>query len=199
MALHAGFTFFWLQRVDPIAFMKMQMQDSGQWDKMPADQRAGDAGGPGNVFPLLRLHRRGRGAHRHPHLRGCAHLRLPLLLRGRGDLQAGTVPHRLDVRPRVPRGRPPDGPGAPPEGRLPGQPARGAPGQSDTPGGEGLGRTSPSTPSSPASTSSRSGTIGLLAIGFGLACRKPASSALWGVVAPWAVYVLGKSALAALF
>ncbi len=42
-------------------------------------------------------------------------------------------------------------------------------------------------------------TTGLMAVGFGLACRRPASSALWGVVVPWALYVLGKSALAALF
>ena len=41
--------------------------------------------------------------------------------------------------------------------------------------------------------------IGLLAIGFGLACRKPASSAVWGVAVPWALYVLVKSGLAALF
>jgi hypothetical protein len=38
----------------------------------------------------------------------------------------------------------------------------------------------------------------LLASGFGVAIRKPTSGALWGVVIPWAVYVLGKVGLAAL-
>lgn len=40
--------------------------------------------------------------------------------------------------------------------------------------------------------------IFLLATGFGLAIRKPASGALWGVVVPWALYVLGKVGLVAL-
>ena len=53
MALNAGFTFFWLQRVDPIAFMKMQMQESGQWDKMPADQRGGILEGQAKFFPYF--------------------------------------------------------------------------------------------------------------------------------------------------
>jgi hypothetical protein len=38
----------------------------------------------------------------------------------------------------------------------------------------------------------------LLAVGYGLASRRRTSSALWGVAAPWAIYVAGKVALAAL-
>jgi Yip1-like protein len=38
----------------------------------------------------------------------------------------------------------------------------------------------------------------LLASGFGLAIRKPTTAALWGVVIPWAIYVVGKVGLVAL-
>lgn len=41
--------------------------------------------------------------------------------------------------------------------------------------------------------------IALLAVGFGLASRKPFGSALWGVALPWLLYVLAKAALAGLF
>jgi hypothetical protein len=42
--------------------------------------------------------------------------------------------------------------------------------------------------------------IGLLAIGFGLAVRRPGGSALWGVVIPWLVLIVGsKVAFTALF
>ena len=41
--------------------------------------------------------------------------------------------------------------------------------------------------------------IALLAVGFGLASRKPLRSALWGVGLPWLLYVLAKAALAAKF
>ena len=41
--------------------------------------------------------------------------------------------------------------------------------------------------------------IALLSIGFGAVMRKPASSAAWAIVIPWACYVVGKVALAALF
>jgi hypothetical protein len=41
--------------------------------------------------------------------------------------------------------------------------------------------------------------IALLSIGFGAVIRKPASSAAWGIVIPWVIYVAGKTALAALF
>jgi hypothetical protein len=41
--------------------------------------------------------------------------------------------------------------------------------------------------------------IFLLALGFGIASRKPTSSALWGVVVPWLVIVAIKVGLSALF
>ena len=41
--------------------------------------------------------------------------------------------------------------------------------------------------------------IALLALGFGLASKKPFGSAVWGVALPWLVYVLGKAGLAGLF
>lgn len=41
--------------------------------------------------------------------------------------------------------------------------------------------------------------IALLALGFGLSARRGFGSAVWGVAVPWAVYVLAKSALSAVF
>lgn len=41
-------------------------------------------------------------------------------------------------------------------------------------------------------------TMFLLACGYGVAVRKPTSAALWGIVIPWAVWVLGKVGLAAI-
>lgn len=41
--------------------------------------------------------------------------------------------------------------------------------------------------------------MALLSIGFGAAVKKPASSAAIGIVVLWAVYVMGKAALAAIF
>ena len=41
--------------------------------------------------------------------------------------------------------------------------------------------------------------IALLAMGFGLASKKPFGSAVWGVALPWLVYVLGKAGMAAAF
>lgn len=39
----------------------------------------------------------------------------------------------------------------------------------------------------------------LLAVGFGVALRRPTGSALWGVVIPWAIFVAGAVALGSLF
>ncbi len=39
----------------------------------------------------------------------------------------------------------------------------------------------------------------LLAVGFGVAVRRPPSAALWGVVIPWAIFVAGAVALGSLF
>jgi hypothetical protein len=37
--LAAAFTGIWLQKMEPREFMKTQLQESGQWDKIPAEQR----------------------------------------------------------------------------------------------------------------------------------------------------------------
>jgi hypothetical protein len=41
--------------------------------------------------------------------------------------------------------------------------------------------------------------IGLLAVGFAVASRREVKKAMWGVAVPWALLVLGKVVLAALF
>ena len=41
--------------------------------------------------------------------------------------------------------------------------------------------------------------MALLSIGYGAAIRKPASSAVWAIVALWGAYVMGKVALSAVF
>ena len=39
LVLVLGFTGLWMSKVDPVEFMKTQFEESGQWDKLPADQR----------------------------------------------------------------------------------------------------------------------------------------------------------------
>src|SRR5512144_1556828 len=39
LVLVLGFTALWMGKVDPVEFMKTQLEESGQWDKIPADQR----------------------------------------------------------------------------------------------------------------------------------------------------------------
>ena len=41
--------------------------------------------------------------------------------------------------------------------------------------------------------------MALLAVGFGAAVKKPASSAAIGIVVLWGIYVMGKAAMAAIF
>jgi hypothetical protein len=41
LALALGFTGLWLSKVDPAEFVKAQLEESGQWDKIPAEQRDG--------------------------------------------------------------------------------------------------------------------------------------------------------------
>src|SRR5512143_3281505 len=41
VVLALGFTGLWLNKVDPAEFVKAQLEESGQWDKLPADQRDG--------------------------------------------------------------------------------------------------------------------------------------------------------------
>ncbi len=39
LVLVLGFTALWMSKVDPAVFVKTQLEESGQWDKIPADQR----------------------------------------------------------------------------------------------------------------------------------------------------------------
>jgi uncharacterized membrane protein len=39
LVLVLGFTGIWMSKIDPGEFMKMQLEESGQWDKIPAEQR----------------------------------------------------------------------------------------------------------------------------------------------------------------
>jgi hypothetical protein len=39
VALQIGFTGYWLQKVDAKEFLKAQMEESGQWEKIPAESR----------------------------------------------------------------------------------------------------------------------------------------------------------------
>jgi hypothetical protein len=39
LLLVLGFTGIWMSKVEPREFMKMQLEESGQWDKIPAEQR----------------------------------------------------------------------------------------------------------------------------------------------------------------
>ncbi len=39
LVLSVGFSAIWLNRMDPKEFMKAQLEESGQWDKIPAEQR----------------------------------------------------------------------------------------------------------------------------------------------------------------
>jgi len=39
LVLVLGFTALWMNKLDPVEFMKTQLEESGQWDKIPVDQR----------------------------------------------------------------------------------------------------------------------------------------------------------------
>ena len=39
LVLVLGFTALWMSKLDPVEFMKTQIEESGQWDKIPPDQR----------------------------------------------------------------------------------------------------------------------------------------------------------------
>lgn len=39
LLLTLGFTAIWMNKMDPREFMKTQLEESGQWDKIPGDQR----------------------------------------------------------------------------------------------------------------------------------------------------------------
>jgi hypothetical protein len=39
LVVAVAFTAFWMSRMDPAEFIKTQLEESGQWDKIPAEQR----------------------------------------------------------------------------------------------------------------------------------------------------------------
>jgi hypothetical protein len=41
LVLVLGFTALWMSKLDPVEFMKTQLEESGQWEKIPPDQRDG--------------------------------------------------------------------------------------------------------------------------------------------------------------
>lgn len=198
MAMNAGFTAFWLQRVDPIAFMKAQMQESGQWDKIPAEGREEMLEGQAKAFPYFAS----IGVVAVPLVTlifaGVLTFVFRFFYAGELTFKQGlsltawaSVPVSLVATPLLALVlhlkddflvNPPDALQA----------------------GPTLFVEKDEVPKAVFSMLSSLDLfsfwlIGLLTIGFGLACRKPASSALWGVVVPWALYVVAKSALAAIF
>ena len=198
MALNAGFTVYWLQRVDPIAFMKMQMQQSGQWDKMPADQRGGILESQAKFFPYFAF----IGVVAVPIVTLIFAAVLTFVFR---FFYAGEVTFKKGLSLTAWASVPVSLVAVPllalvlylkddflvnPQEVLQANPT--------------LLVEKDAVHKSVFSFLSSLDLfsfwmIGLLAIGFGLASRKPASSAVWGVAMPWAVYVLVKSGLAALF
>ena len=53
IALQLAFTGVWLHHVDPAEFMKAQMEESGQWEKMQPEQRAGVLEGQTKFLPII--------------------------------------------------------------------------------------------------------------------------------------------------
>jgi hypothetical protein len=53
VAINLVFTGIWISKVDPGEFMKAQMIESGQWDKMPAESRQQVLDTQGKVFPIF--------------------------------------------------------------------------------------------------------------------------------------------------
>lgn len=56
LVLALGFTAIWLNKVEPREFMKVQLEESGQWDKIPAEQREAileRAGGQMKIFGYI--------------------------------------------------------------------------------------------------------------------------------------------------
>lgn len=198
MATNAGFTAYWLNRVDPIAFMKAQMQESGQWDKVPADQREGMLEGQSKAFPYFAS----IGVIAVPIVTLLFAAVLTFVFR---FFYAGEVTFKQGLSLTAWASLPVSLVAVPllalvlhlkddylvnPQEVLQANPT--------------LFVEKDSVPKAVFSFLSSLDLfsfwmIGLLSIGFGLACRKPASSALWGVAVPWALYVLAKSGLAALF
>jgi hypothetical protein len=198
MALHAGFTAWWLSRVDPVAFLKAQMQESGQWDKMPAEGREEMLANQAQFFnyfaaigpvvvPIVTV------------------IFAAVLLFVFRFFYAGEVTFKQSLAitawssVAVSLVAVPllavvlhlkDDFSVNPQEVLQANPT--------------LFLEKDAVPKPLYSFLSSLDlfsfwTMGLLAVGFGVACRRKASSAIWGVATPWLIYVVGKSALSALF
>jgi hypothetical protein len=53
VALAVAFTVIWLPKVDPAEFMRNQLVESGQWDKMPAETRTQVIETQSKMFPIF--------------------------------------------------------------------------------------------------------------------------------------------------
>lgn len=53
VAINLVFTGIWMSKVDPGEFMKEQMVESGQWDKMPPESRQQVVEAQGKFFPIF--------------------------------------------------------------------------------------------------------------------------------------------------
>jgi hypothetical protein len=53
LAVGLLFTAVWMNNMDPRVFMKSQMEDSGQWEKMNAEQRAAVLDAQARFFPIF--------------------------------------------------------------------------------------------------------------------------------------------------
>ena len=53
IALNLAFTAVWLQKVEPREFMQRQMEESGQWEKIPPDQRGDILEQQSGFFPIM--------------------------------------------------------------------------------------------------------------------------------------------------
>jgi Yip1 domain len=198
MALNAGFTVWWLQRVDPIAFMKAQAEQTGQMDKVPADQRQEmlerqakffnyfAAIGP-IVVPIVTLIFAGvlLFVFRFFYAAEVSFKQsLAITAWSSVAVSLAAVPLLALVLHLK------DDFTVNPQEVLQANPT--------------LFVDKDSVPKPLFSFLSSLDlfsfwTMGLLALGFGVACRKKASSTIWGVATPWLIYVICKSALAAVF
>ena len=53
IALNLAFTAVWLQKVEPRDFMQRQMEESGQWEKIPPDRRGDILEQQSSFFPIM--------------------------------------------------------------------------------------------------------------------------------------------------
>lgn len=53
VAVQLAFTGIWMRQVDPAEFIKLQMEESGQWEKIPVDGRAEVLESQSRFFPIM--------------------------------------------------------------------------------------------------------------------------------------------------